>query len=265
MPRGLLTTHDVKERDRATLMTLPVELRLQIYNHLLISRFDRSEHPSWAVGATTRKLVSLDMPQAPQYRTMEPSILQTCKQIYREANPVLYSQNVFKISEPEQMFQLSAQIGPVNLKLMKRLKIIVPWTAELVPWLQLLDMLAMQASGLRHVELAWGAENEYPWAHDRKRGLGDSLDFLRALGNVQGLKKLVIKGCYAKNWPVYLKERMGGQVVQAICGDCRDEPESGVWDLNDDELQDDELMLEYDDRDLKKFEKYQQGTEDLMP
>lgn len=35
----------------------------------------------------------------------------------------------------------------------------------------------------------------------KERGLGDNLDFVRLLGNIQGLEKLVIEGYYAKNWP----------------------------------------------------------------
>ena len=33
----------------------------------------------------------------------------------------------------------------------------------------------------------------------KERGLGDDLDFVRLLGNIQGLEKLVIEGYYAKN------------------------------------------------------------------
>jgi len=132
---------------------------------------------------------------------MEPGILQMCKQIYHEANPVLYSQNVFAISEPEQMFRLIVQIGLVNLKLVKTLHIWVPWMAELFPWLQLLYILAEEASGLRCIELGWGADSEFSWQlrrGARERGLGDNLEFVRALGKIQTLEKLVISGFYAK-------------------------------------------------------------------
>jgi hypothetical protein len=44
-----------------------------------------------------------------------------------------------------------------------------------------------------------------------KRRLGDNLLFVHAL------RKILIEGHYAKNWPSYLEERMGVQ-VQAICG-----------------------------------------------
>jgi hypothetical protein len=245
-------TNEVKGNNKVTFLTLPVEIRLRIYDELLVSRFDRTQNPSWAVGNTDQKLVSLHMIQAPQYRTMEPGILQTCKQIWHEANSILYSQNVFAISAPEQMFRLIVRIGLVNLKLIKTLHIWVPYMAELSPWLQLLYKLAEEASGLRCIELGWGADLEGMW----RGGLGDNLDFVRALGEIQKLEKLVIEGYYAKNWPAYLAEKTGAR-VQAIRGlPC------GRY-LDDVELEHD--IREMNEKDQQEFREYQQGTEGLIP
>src|ERR1700722_19741237 len=120
-------TKNAKGNNKATFLTLPVEIRLQIYNLLLVSRFDRMENPLWAFGNTDQKPVQLYITQAPQYitlegilrtyRIMELGILRTCKQIHHEANPILYSQNIFAISKPEQIFRFIAQVGLVNFKL----------------------------------------------------------------------------------------------------------------------------------------------------
>ena len=255
-----------KGSNKVALLTLPVEIRLRIYDLLVVSRFDRRENPSWAVGHTDQKKVLLHMGRFRQYRTMEPRILQTCRQIYDEANSILYSQNVFAISEPEHMFRLIAQIGPVNLKLVKTLDIWVPWMAEISSWIQLLNILAKKASGVRCIKLAWGANCDYPWQlqrGDRKRGLGDNLDFVRALGKIQGLEELVISGYYAKNWPAYL-ERIGMR-VRAICGHCREEAELKEGDLNDEELENEKFIREIYEKELQTFMGYQQGTEDLIP
>jgi hypothetical protein len=198
---------------------------------------------------------------------MEPGILQTCKQISYEANSILYSQNVFAISEPKEIFRLIVQIGLVNLKLVMTLHIWVPWMAELSPWLQLLYILAEEASGLRCIELAWGAECEFFWQlrrGTRETGLGDNLDFVRALRETRGLEKLVISGYYAKNWPAYLEERVGVR-VRAICGHCRVERELKEEDLNDEELESEKLICEMNEKELQTFIEYQQGTEDLIP
>jgi hypothetical protein len=259
-------TNEAKGNNKVTLLTLPVEIRLQIYNRLLVSRFDRTQNPSWAVENTDQKPVLLHMIRAPQYRTMEPGILQTCKQICHEANSILYSQNIFQISKPEEMFRLIVQIGLVNFKLVKTLHIWVPWMAELSPWLQLLYVLAEEASGLRCIELGWGAECEFPWHLERgakERGLGDNLDFVRALGKIQGLEKLVIFRYYAKNWPAYLDERMGVR-VRAICGHCLEERER-KGDFNDEELEEETFIREITEKELQTFREYQQGTEDLIP
>jgi hypothetical protein len=198
---------------------------------------------------------------------MEPSILRTCKQIYEEGKSILYSQNVFAVTEPKQMFQLSVQIGIENLKLIRTLDIWVPWMAELTPWLQLLHMLAKQASGLRHIKLAWGSETEFPWHFERgarTRGLGDNLEFVRALGKIQGLEKLVIEGYYAKKWPAYLRERMGAEVL-AVCGHYREEPELREGEQDEEKLKNAKFIHELNKTDMEAFTKYQQGTEDLIP
>jgi len=249
-----------KGNNKVTILTLPAEIRLRIYNLLVVSRFDRAENPSWAEGDTDQKLILLHMGQFRQYRTMEPGILQTCKQIYHKANSILYSQNVFAISEPKEMFRLIEQIGLVNLKLIKTLRIWVPWMAKLSPWLQLLYILADEASGLRCIELGWGVNSDIPGA----RGLGDNLDFVRALGKIRGLEKLAIKGYYAKRWPAYLEERMGVR-VQAIPGHYREDLELKDGDLNNEELKFEKVMLEMNKKELQMFKEYQQETEDLIP
>lgn len=256
--------------NNATFLTLPVEIRLLVYDLLLVSRFDgpvRTENPSWAVGNTYQKLVLLFMNPAPRYRTMEPGILRTCKQVYREANPILYSQNAFAISHPKQMFRLVGQIGPVNVKLVKTLQIWVPWGSDLAPWLQLLHFLAEEATGLRSLELGWGANCASLPHLERganERGLGDNLDFVRTLGNIRGLEELVIEGYYAKNWPAYLERRLGMR-VRAICGHCREEQELREGDLSIFDLKVKKLKRKMAEKDLQAFREYQQGTEDLIP
>lgn len=91
-----------------------------------------------------------------------------------------------------------------------------------------------------------------------------TLDFVRALGKIRGLEKLVISGYYAKNWPAYLEERMGVR-VQAICGHCREERELKEEDLNDEELEIEKLIHETNEKELQTFIEYQQGTEELIP
>ena len=82
-----------------TFLTLPVEIRLQIYDLLLISRSDeRSRSRSTSARNADQIMVLLSVDPDPIYRTME---LWTCKQIHH-ANPIHYSQNVFAITWPKE-------------------------------------------------------------------------------------------------------------------------------------------------------------------
>lgn len=258
-------TNEVIGNNKTNFLTLPVEIRLQIYDILLISRYDRKQNPSWAVGNTNQKLIMVGVPQDPRYRTIEPGILRTCKQIYHEANSTLYSQNKFAIANPKEMIGLVAQFGLVNLKLIRNLRIWVEWYRNLSPWLQLFHILADEASGLRCIELVWDVAWDLRRVRIWERGLGDNLDFVRALGKIKGLKELVIKGYYAKNWPAYLSEKMDVQ-VQAICGLPRGaEHEQKEEDLNDEELGHEKYIRDFNKNDLQQFRDFQQGTECLIP
>lgn len=61
-----------------------------------------------------------------------------------------------------------------NLKLIRPLEIWVSWMAELITWLQLLSLLAEQASGLQHIEVQWGSGywiSLAPWARGERERL----------------------------------------------------------------------------------------------
>lgn len=247
-------------KPKPTLLTLPAEIRLRIYDLLLVSRFDRMVNPSWAVGKTCPTKALLRSTPALRRRMLEPEILRACKQIYREAIPILYSGNVFNVNTPEHMLRLMAQIGPTNIKLVKSLDMWVPWMADISPWLTLLNALSKRATGLKYIELGWGENCEHPWMLKRgakERGLGDNVLFVRALAKIRGLEEMHITGHYAKNWPSYLKTETNAHVL-AECGhpmklDADDDPQTIKW------------VGESNERNLRRFEDYQKGTEDLVP
>ena len=195
-----------------------------------------------------------------QYKTMERPILRTCRQIYEEAVSILYSQNVFEIIAPGQMFTFMAQVGPKNIKFVRSLWILVPWHGhEIASWLSVLNAVAEKATGLRFLWLGWDAECEFPWQFKpghQPRGLGKNVQFVQALAKIKQVKKLIIHGFYAKNWPSYLRKEMGVQ-IHAEC-DQYIEPskyvaEESVW------------IPELREIFLEKLKFYQEGTEDLMP
>ena len=258
-----LTRHDpnvlqpastaIKVEGQITLLSLPVEIRIEIYDLLLASR-----HQSWPnrdVYKMPQRQVVLGVLSGPQVTTMHPAILRSCKQIYDEALPVLYARNILSFSVPKEMFRFVAQIGPRNVKLLKSLNIRVALPAEISPWLELLGVLSNEATGLRYIRIGRYATFGPSQNPERapQRGLGDNLLFVRALAKIKGLDTLIINGFYAKNWPSYLTEMVGVQVqvqpgLQIAMIGTKDSAASELREMN-----------------MLRFAEYQEGTEDLIP
>jgi len=150
-----------------------------------------------------------------------PFILRTCKQIYNEAVPILYSGNTFMLSHPEHNLEWLDQIGPFNAKLLKHLRIFphAVWCSEPVDWMgcrtespfwcKILDQIARTATGLKYVYVFW--DSEPSCGHF---GAGRDLRFVRELAKFRGLQTLVISGFYAIHWPSYLTREIGVQVQE---------------------------------------------------
>jgi hypothetical protein len=50
-----------------------------------------------------------------------------------------------------------------------------------------------------------------------------------------------------------------------LCGHYREERELRGGDMNDEELKDENFIRETNEKELRTFREYQQGTEDLIP
>jgi hypothetical protein len=181
--------------------------------------------------------------QKPRTKIITPSILRTCRQIYREACPILYSENEFTLEDPGQVLKWLSQIGRVNIKRLKCIWIFVDPVFRLTTclgapsdspkWYTLLDRLARQATGLRYVHIYW--DSEQSCGH---HGAGKDVRFVRELAKIRGLHEMSIDGFFAKHWPEYLTKTMGVPVRDRVC-----DPQS--W------------------QDLRR--RYQRGTENLIP
>ena len=137
-------------KNSPTFLTLPIEIRLRVYDLLLVSGSDQKESPFEVVETPYLQhiLVGHNFP-------LEPGILQTCKQIHHEANIILYSQNIFSIGDSEVMFGFIGRVGPANVKLMKSISVWVPPRPSPAQWLELATFLAKEATGLRYIEITW--------------------------------------------------------------------------------------------------------------
>ena len=190
------------QESQITFLSLPAEVRLPIYEYLLVDKPQVIPH---CRPATERPLT--------------PSILRTCKQINREASQALYSKNTFLISEPDRDLKWFDSIGRINVKLLKDIRLFVhpvystqrtlfSTGSEGISWYKVLDHLAREATGLRHVYIYWDAEE---WPH---MGAGKDLRFVRELAKIQGLQSMIVNGFYGVHWPRYLTEKMGLQVQE---------------------------------------------------
>lgn len=113
----------------------------------------------------------------------------------------------------------------------------------------MLYILAEKGTGLHWIEIAFDHDRESSF----QRGLGDNQDFVRALGEIQGLDELVIKGYYAESWPAYLEKRMGAP-VEAFCGhSSREKTKLKVDDPSDEELEHERFILEAEKDRIREF------------
>ena len=192
------------EKSPFNFLSLPLKARLRTYEYILVGKPQVIPHCRPAAG-----------------RSIAPTILRTCKQIHSEASPVLYSKNTFLIAEPERDLKWFQKIGRANVKLLNNIRIFVSavyYTNDTIfsnpsmssrLWYKLLDQLAREATGLRHIYISWDAEETC-----HHFGAGKDLRFVRELAKIQGLQSMVINGFYAIPWPRYLAEKMGVPVQQ---------------------------------------------------
>ena len=150
------------------LLAIPAEIRLQLYDLLLVSRLSPKQYSSWMVGKTRQQKIAL-YPHAPKFGTLDLAILRTCKKIYHEATPMLYGRNVFSFTDPERMLQLMSQMGPTNVKLLRTLDVWVPWRTNLSAWLSLLRAFARDAIGLQSVDIIFATNCYFPGSFERGR------------------------------------------------------------------------------------------------
>lgn len=78
-------------------------------------------------------------------------------------------------------------------------------------WRRLFELLATEgvAPNLKRLDVYWDCEGCH-------RGLGKSVEFVRALGKLRPQERVRIDGFYGVNWPAYLEREMG---VPVIVGD----------------------------------------------
>lgn len=165
-----------------TFLTLPVELRLQVYGYAFIP----TEHEY------SRKRNNRDRATV--------SLLRTCKQVHSEAAPVLYSGMTFHLYVCPKALEFLRSIGPINKTYIKSLHVFFTDAPKIAIWKELVHALKHEVKGLRQLRVVW---------EDTIYGSGKDPRYVRGLATIRGLEALSIEGFYAKRWPEYLETKMG--------------------------------------------------------
>ncbi|KAF2000858.1 hypothetical protein P154DRAFT_522140 [Amniculicola lignicola CBS 123094] len=171
------------------LLSLPAELRIQIYEDCFALPCE--------VDATLR------IP-SPQPFLIPGALLRTCKQVYREANAILYSQNTFRVGEnpSDASFGLAwlNRIGPKNAQLIRKVVVEIrksKASSRLLPFLVLLFELRGLAPNLQELSVFLG--EKHTW---RRRTHQEMLG--TEIARYKKLKKLVLGGdhCAGVGFPL---------------------------------------------------------------
>lgn len=205
---------------QSPLLSLPCEIRLEIYKHLLVLPYDHIQIKRVHLVAHRRLGPPL----------LHPAILRTCRQIQSEAEPLLYTRNTFTAHAtlltgmpslpPTQGSVTHARVAGLirRWRLDVRLDADPRYTAAVVA-------AAFSGCDLLEVE-CWQA----------MYGVADPGEVLGTFVGVRGVKRCVVRGSVGKDWIAALERSMmrkgaGARVDGAVCEDEDDE-----WELEKREM-----------------------------
>lgn len=237
-------------------LNLPIELRMEIYDLLLVFRTRNGELSLESLAKNYKQAVPLnpDLAWIWYQQSIFPAILRTCKQIHNETLPILYGNNIFDLDG-----SAIDQIPRLKVNLLRHLIISPSRRSEATWWAALLDFLIEEAKDLRNLKVAFDTYcyDDYitrPLTHE----LGADVPFVRELTRVRQLEKLetlIIAGFYAKHWPAYLRQEIRNDIKIVF--------EAGI--LNPRSFSDENYQACMHEYQVEVLEEYQKGTENLIP
>ena len=176
---------------RSLLLSIPLELRLQIYKFALqLAAGDRRISTKYACSYDTSTSKGLPL-------------LHVCQTITYEVAPVLYGTTTFHLTDPVDAMDWFELIGPTNLGYVKCLSISIG-AADLQcqstrpSWLQVLGRLK------RGTRLLWLHVHFELYEHVPNSGAEKSL--LLILSQFRNLPSLKLSGSNTRLWPECLEE-----------------------------------------------------------
>jgi hypothetical protein len=251
-------------------LKLPPEIRIMIYDLLLVRRSKRQLYNTLLHEKTTQRKVQMSSHGWHHNQTRSrslpicSSILKVCKQVHHEALPVLYSHNMFQMKGHNELKGRISRFSEAYIGLIRVLDIELPWNDDVIGWLGFFETLACRASGLKVLRVWWTIRPESSLPREGGRGLGCDLGLVWALSRISGLKMLVLGGYYAKEWPNYLRTSMTCCIVTQddIYGK---EVEVLAQDPTPGNVQQLQAKADRHRTWRRNIMEYQQGTENIIP
>ncbi|MCJ1234347.1 hypothetical protein MMC14_002308 [Varicellaria rhodocarpa] len=199
-------------------LLLPREIRNHIYSYLYVNRFifrlDKIPHrltqehclysDTWGENQHLRESSSKPFEHPWRFKTqsLHLSLIKTCRQIYTEVAPLLYSTNTFKVDQLDNLIYLNQTIRPNRMASIRYLQVMwafnihVPLTGQ-VPdiyrpmddetWIRFWNIIATRMTGLQGLDLAIRLHR------------GDfrlEKQWLKPVMKVRGLKKFILDISY---------------------------------------------------------------------
>lgn len=199
-----------------TFLSLPWELRTQIYDYVLLipdSKTWISGSPLSPTSPTSPAFTFASPPlysdapmppSPPEFSNGPATLLSVCSIINREASQVLYRRNRFKVKVAQALLEWLVAIGPQNTQHLKTLHIIAS-SRSYDSWPKVLRTLGDRAHGLRNIFISWRHYEQ------------DGQDCIRdALAEIRGLEKLIIDTSVLENCSIKMVKRSQAYLEEAM-------------------------------------------------
>ncbi|KAK2770894.1 hypothetical protein FQN53_005303 [Emmonsiellopsis sp. PD_33] len=186
---------------KSPFLTLPPEIRLLIYELLFEVDHPKSEADEWRVGNIGSNYVCMDdrLGHCHHIPSVNAGILKTCKRVYQEARPILYSRIAFYVGEPcYSIDSLWCRGGSLGYITTLQLSIDLEDKGD-GSWLRILDSLRLGATSLRYLQV-----NFWLWAEVSKSELYPIHErLMKALADIRQVESLHVSGPYGihMSWP----------------------------------------------------------------
>ena len=219
---------------RHTFLSLPLEIRIQVYDLALVRRFE------YDIEDIPITLVRVENGIGCEYEPLPPSpaLLRSNRQIHIEAAPTLYGSNIFKCSAPRNLEAWLTQIGSANSGSVRHLhlsvtlcvseegttqvyeflhphdvkhlslEIILEIQGASQDWLSLFRKLSSEALGLRTLYVG------FLWIFEFTGFGTDPERLVEEIGRLKGLERICMGGMVARKWVDSLREITGAKVLE---------------------------------------------------